>query len=992
MLLPAHHLPRQRLLAELTRSQVGLVVAGGGYGKSVLGVELAEALGLATVVLALGPDDSQAASFVARIVAALRRARLADCATAVRAAAGDPSHAVDTLVEALGREREPVLVVVDDAHVLGEQAAAALVQLARDLPGGHRLVVLARDAEGRLAGLARAATSVVGPAQLAFTPDEVGRLAAACGVELDPSGARSLQHATAGWAAALVLALDALGRAERPEHELDQIVAQKRPLRYLVHRQLEALEAQERAAIVQLSHLPLLSPQLAGAVSGDENLLASVTAAGIPLSRRADGWSELPGPVQELLRRLAPLEAATALAASEVYAAAGELAQALHVLIAAGLADDAARVLAAVSPQEADDLGFFELQTLVDAVPSDALDRNPRVLLHLARTCEPAAQTKVRAAALERGIRLVEHSKEQALQRELLAEQARDLVRDGHAGEAETLARSLLAVTGADELATRARLVDVLGRAAAWRRDDRSLAEAELLLREAQVLCTRLGQRAWAAQVVLPLAIAVYFVRGLHDRALECIETGLADLPARSAHRGVLLSFYSDVLVDCGRYAEAEAALAEEKRLGAVLGDYRISAYAYWTSARLGAQSGDRRRVVEEVSAVDSFRHDWFEQLTGVTFLAESAEFLARVGEHERAGSYLEAARARRVEGPLTVAMGEVAVLARTGDPIEALRILDEVEAMPRLVPRDRWRRTLLRAWCELRAGDHPAATRDAVAAFELAASLGDPGLARVRERELCEGLIELAVEAGSPAAARLAGDGGKLSIRTLGGFELRRGGDGVDLPAGKPEQLVKLLAVSGGRLPADVAIEALWPDAESQSGRKRLRNVLNRLHAVVPDVVRRAGDVLELGDVEVDAQLFEREARSVLSDGERGGGRARSAIARYSGELLPDDRYAEWAAVPRERLDRLFVAVVETAARAARATGDLDEAIRCNEAAIEREPYEERRYLLGARMLLEQGRRGAALAVLDRGARALAELGARESDTYRELVAAIRS
>jgi hypothetical protein len=108
--------------------------------------------------------------------------------------------------------------------------------------------------------------------------------------------------------------------------------------------------------------------------------------------------------------------------------------------------------------------------------------------------------------------------------------------------------------------------------------------------------------------------------------------------------------------------------------------------------------------------------------------------------------------------------------------------------------------------------------------------------------------------------------------------------------PPGRPELLVKLLACHGGRLPAEQAIELLWPEVPPQSGRKRMRNVLNRLQASVPAVVSRDGEVLSLGDVEIDAELFEYHARHALAASQVS--TARIAITQYRGPVLPDDPF----------------------------------------------------------------------------------------------------
>jgi DNA-binding SARP family transcriptional activator len=97
--------------------------------------------------------------------------------------------------------------------------------------------------------------------------------------------------------------------------------------------------------------------------------------------------------------------------------------------------------------------------------------------------------------------------------------------------------------------------------------------------------------------------------------------------------------------------------------------------------------------------------------------------------------------------------------------------------------------------------------------------------------------------------------------------FAVFRGDIAVPLPPGQPQRLVKFLAVEeGARI--EEAVEALWPNVSPDSGRKRLRNVLNRLREKSGDLVVRQGETLSFAEpVEVDAQLFERDARRVLSD-----------------------------------------------------------------------------------------------------------------------------
>jgi DNA-binding SARP family transcriptional activator len=122
----------------------------------------------------------------------------------------------------------------------------------------------------------------------------------------------------------------------------------------------------------------------------------------------------------------------------------------------------------------------------------------------------------------------------------------------------------------------------------------------------------------------------------------------------------------------------------------------------------------------------------------------------------------------------------------------------------------------------------------------------------------------------------------------------------------------------------------------------------------------------------------FEAQARRSLasSDPAQAVSLARSALASYRGDLLPDDPYESWAIAPRERLRRRAVALLDLCAARASATHDLDDAVRCIERAIELVPDEEERYLEAARHLLSQGRRGAARAMVARARTVLDDLG----------------
>jgi DNA-binding SARP family transcriptional activator len=170
----------------------------------------------------------------------------------------------------------------------------------------------------------------------------------------------------------------------------------------------------------------------------------------------------------------------------------------------------------------------------------------------------------------------------------------------------------------------------------------------------------------------------------------------------------------------------------------------------------------------------------------------------------------------------------------------------------------------------------------------------------------------------------------------------------------------------------------------------------LSRLRAAAGEVLVRDQEVVMLAPgFELDAAVFETQARSALTAASGGDtshsvGLARSALALYRGDLLPDDRYESWAAGPRERLKTTFVELLDLLAADAERRDEVDEAVRVLRRATEAEPYDESRYVHLAELLVSQGRTGSARAVLGRVRAALDELGLDPSRSLATLEAEI--
>jgi ATP/maltotriose-dependent transcriptional regulator MalT/DNA-binding SARP family transcriptional activator len=981
----------------LLSAPVGIVEAPAGYGKSVLASELSGALGSGCVWVALAPADDEAAVLVGSIRRAVKAARLSDLSSVLGTT--DPAGWPDRFLDALVDLHEPLLLVVDDAHHLTTPECAALVlRLASGMPPPHRMVVVARRLHQRLETL----RAIPGAAQLtagdiAFTRDETAQLAEVL-TGSRPGGGElaALVETTGGWASAVVLAAPNRGPTLGPisglGHGLDLgVLAAGHPARVmgsLVESFLGRLSRADRSAVIQLSHLPYLSPHVVEAVTGRSGLFDLMVGAGLPLARTATGWWEIPGPVAAHLARRSRLQPKSARAAAAAYAAEGDLVVALRLLVTSGLAEQAASLIESLAPAETEQLGWAEMHAVVEALGERALDRYPRILLHLGRVAETGYRMDLRREALERARRIVSHGRaDPRLARELDAERARDLVWDETTrAEASALARAVIEQAGDDESAARARALDALGRLRSWWSEDGPHEDAEAMLEESARLANRIGQPIWAARALVPLAMGLHFAQCRYDRALAIIDRALALLPARTPYRSTVLNFRVSILSELGRFREAAADVAQMRGIAAAIGEEWLYACASWSDAELSSASGDREATVRAVLDVHRHRAAWFDETPGTEFLAQAAEYLDRVGEHQMAAEHLRQARSRAVGFERVVRVYEAAVLGRSGDPAEAEQIIAATLARPDLDPQERWPIMVLRAYAALRAGD-PAAGALAASAFDTCRTLGVPEGPLRREPVVAEALLPVAAAAGSTAAADLLGGAATYTVSLLGGFELRRHRRRIDLPAGRPAKAVRAVAASGGKVHVEVLIEVLWPDVDLATGRNRLKNLLSRLRAAAGDVLVREGDMIRLAScAESDAALFEAEAGHALaawSAGERDRAAAigLSALSRYHGELLPADRYEPWASQSRERVRLRYLELLDLLTARAQAEGEVDDAIRLMQRAIDAEPYDEHRYVRLADLLASQGRAGSARAALRQARAALGELDLDSAD-----------
>jgi DNA-binding SARP family transcriptional activator len=335
-------------------------------------------------------------------------------------------------------------------------------------------------------------------------------------------------------------------------------------------------------------------------------------------------------------------------------------------------------------------------------------------------------------------------------------------------------------------------------------------------------------------------------------------------------------------------------------------------------------------------------------------------------------------------------------------DAAESARLLEAASAAYRDLP---LRQALVDVCRGVRLGDC-GQSAEAASVLEVAegraAEIGAAGLAALAARErgnlpvqaaraLRDAPPRVASPIDTPAGAGQHPEPlADWDISLLGGFAIRHRGKPVALPASLATQAVKIVALQP-RITVDELIEHLWEDAEPGVGARRLRNVLWRIRSACGELLVREGNFLRLATGAVtDVSRFRELAEQALVGGDAGTARAveaaRAALDIYRGELLPGDRYADWAAAVRESVARTHLRLLDLLVDDAVAGDRQAEALVLLDRLAEVDPFDERHHLRTAEIHLQAGNRRRALDALERAERMLAELNVAPSPAVRQL------
>jgi predicted ATPase/DNA-binding SARP family transcriptional activator/DNA-binding CsgD family transcriptional regulator len=240
-----------------------------------------------------------------------------------------------------------------------------------------------------------------------------------------------------------------------------------------------------------------------------------------------------------------------------------------------------------------------------------------------------------------------------------------------------------------------------------------------------------------------------------------------------------------------------------------------------------------------------------------------------------------------------------------------------------------------------------------------------------------------------------LAGFSVTVGARTIGGGEWR---------LKKAADLVKLLALAPDhRMHRERITYLLWPELGSEAAANNLRQALHAARRVLvrggstadpSRYLRLEGELLALcpdGVLQVDADAF--EAAAVAARRSRDPAAYRAALNLYAGDLLPEDRYEDWAEERRARLRQDHLALLIEVAGLLEERGDPGAAIEALREAVSQEPAHEEAHAGLMRLYARGGQRYQALRQYEQLREALrrrfgAEPGATSLRLHEEIVA----
>ncbi len=237
------------------------------------------------------------------------------------------------------------------------------------------------------------------------------------------------------------------------------------------------------------------------------------------------------------------------------------------------------------------------------------------------------------------------------------------------------------------------------------------------------------------------------------------------------------------------------------------------------------------------------------------------------------------------------------------------------------------------------------------------------------------------------------------LFIHTLGRFQVKQGNRLIDLRVLKRRragELLRLLLISPHRhLMVDQVIEAMYPDKPPPAAKDLLYKATSTLRRILepelPEYFPSRYLQVEEGEFSlclpegswIDFEQFERAIQN--EDWEE-------ALQLYQGDLYPQDIYAEWAALPRERYRSLYLRALMILAHRSFQNAKFRETIDYCHRILDVDPWQEEAVYLGMQAYLKFNDRCGAMRLYQELERSLRlELGIQPQTELRKLYETLR-
>ena len=284
-------------------SPIVSVVAPPGYGKTTLLSQWAEASGQALAWVSVDQGDNDPKVLLSYIAEALDAVEPIDGGVfeaLASPASSVPGSVVPRLGSALRAISMPVVLILDDVHLLdNRECLSALSALADHVPGGSRLVLAGRARPPLRIARLRAEGRIleIGPGDLALTRQEAASLLRGAGITVGDDDVADLHRRTEGWPAGLYLAAlylregGSVGQAAVSFGGDDRLVSEYMESEFLARISQRQRMFLTRTAVLERMCGPLCETVLdlpgAGAILTDvsrSNLLV------VPLDRRGEWY------------------------------------------------------------------------------------------------------------------------------------------------------------------------------------------------------------------------------------------------------------------------------------------------------------------------------------------------------------------------------------------------------------------------------------------------------------------------------------------------------------------------------------------------------------------------------------------------------------------------------------------------------------------------------------------------------------------------------